>query len=97
MPGTRPPVGKGVSTLPGWVVLSVGYGVTLIFALVRTVYTDVTVPASIDSGLFARPGQIWIAVAMSTNPSRRRATDGTMSNPRRMLPQNHGSYRWAPR
>src|SRR5207237_8128099 len=50
--------------LPGWVVLSVGYGVTLIFALVRTVYTDVAVPASIDSGLFARPGQFWIAVVM---------------------------------
>ena len=50
--------------LPAWIVLSVGYAVTLIFALVRTIYTDVTVPASIDTGLFARPGQVWIAMVM---------------------------------
>jgi Gpi18-like mannosyltransferase len=51
-------------TVPSWLVLSIGYAVTLVFALVRTVYTDVTVPASIDAGLFGRTGQIWIAVAM---------------------------------
>jgi len=51
------------TTVP-WLVMSVGYAVTLIFALVRTVYTDVTVPASIDTGLFSRQGQIWIAVTM---------------------------------
>lgn len=51
--------------LPGWLVLSLLYAVTLVFALVRTVYTDVTVPLAIDQGLFARPGQIWIAILMS--------------------------------
>ena len=51
-------------TLPAWLVLSLLYAVTLIFALVRTVYTDVTVPASIDAGLFSRSGQLWIAWLM---------------------------------
>ena len=50
--------------LPGWIVLSGLYAVTLIFALVRTIYTDVTVPRSVDSGLFGRTGQITIAAAM---------------------------------
>ncbi len=50
--------------LPGWIVLSILYAVTLIFALVRTVYTDVRVPAAIDTGLFGRSGQIVIAVLM---------------------------------
>src|SRR5256886_13968014 len=36
----------------------------MIFALVRTVYTDVTVPVSIDEGLFSRPGQLWMAWLM---------------------------------
>lgn len=47
-----------------WLVLSAGYALTLVFALVRTVYTDVTVPAWLDRGLFSRPGQVAIAVAM---------------------------------
>jgi hypothetical protein len=51
-------------TLPAWLVLSLLYGVTLIFALVRTVYTDVTVPPTLDTGLFGRTGQVTIAVAM---------------------------------
>ncbi len=50
--------------LPGWLVLSTLYGVTLIFALVRTVYTDVTVPTSIDTGIFGRTGQIVMALAL---------------------------------
>jgi Gpi18-like mannosyltransferase len=51
-------------TLPAWLVLSLLYAVTLIFALVRTVFTDVTVPASIDAGLFSRTGQLWMAWLM---------------------------------
>jgi Gpi18-like mannosyltransferase len=51
-------------TLPAWIVLSLLYAVTLIFALVRTVYTDVTVPSEIDTGLFSRTGQLWIAWIM---------------------------------
>ena len=50
--------------LPGWLVLSLLYAATLIFALARTVYTDVTVPAWIDSGLFSRFGQIAMASAL---------------------------------
>ena len=50
--------------LPGWLVLSLLYAATLVFALVRTVYTDVTVPASIDAGLFGRSGQITMAVLL---------------------------------
>ncbi|HEY3218400.1 MAG TPA: hypothetical protein VGK15_04855 [Candidatus Limnocylindria bacterium] len=50
--------------LPAWLVLSLLYAATLIFALVRTVYTDVTVPASIDTGIFGRTGQIVLALTM---------------------------------
>jgi hypothetical protein len=50
--------------LPGWIVVSALYAVTLLFALVRTIYTDVRVSAAIDTGLFGRSGQILLAVAM---------------------------------
>ena len=50
--------------LPAWLVLSLLYALTLVFALVRTIYTDVRVPTSIDTGIFGRTGQIAIAVAM---------------------------------
>lgn len=50
--------------LPAWIVLSLLYAVTLVFALVRTVYTDVTVPASVDASVFSRDGQVNIAIAM---------------------------------
>jgi Gpi18-like mannosyltransferase len=50
--------------LPAWLVLSLLYAVTLVFALVRTVYTDVTVPLSIDTTFFSRTGQVWIAALM---------------------------------
>jgi hypothetical protein len=51
-------------TLPGWLVLSGLWALTLIFALVRTVYTDVTVPRALDDRFFSRSGQVTIAVTM---------------------------------
>lgn len=50
--------------LPAWLVLSLLYALTLVFALARTVYTDVTVPPALDTGPFSRPGQVWIALVM---------------------------------
>ena len=50
--------------LPAWLLLSLLYALTLVFALVRTIYTDVTVPASIDASVFSRDGQVNIAIAM---------------------------------
>ncbi|HZP96506.1 MAG TPA: hypothetical protein VFC31_09255 [Candidatus Limnocylindria bacterium] len=50
--------------LPAWLVLSSLYALTLVFALARTVYTDVTVPSWLDTGAFSRTGQVLIAWLM---------------------------------
>ncbi|MDP9281096.1 MAG: 6-pyruvoyl-tetrahydropterin synthase-related protein [Chloroflexota bacterium] len=44
--------------------LSVAFALTLVFALSRTVFTDVRAPAWLDATLFRRDGQIAIAVFM---------------------------------
>jgi Gpi18-like mannosyltransferase len=44
--------------------LSLAFALTLVFALSRTVYTDVRAPAWLDASLFRRDGQIGIALFM---------------------------------
>ena len=50
--------------LPAWLLLSLLYAVTLVFALVRTINTDISVLPSIDTGLFGRSGQITMAIVL---------------------------------
>ena len=54
---------RGRVLLP-YLGLSIAFALTLVFALSRTVYTDVRAPAWLDAGLFTRDGQIGIALFM---------------------------------
>ena len=54
---------RGRVLLP-YLGLSLAFALTLVFALSRTVYTDVRAPAWLDAGLFRREGQIGIALFM---------------------------------
>jgi hypothetical protein len=47
-----------------YVGLSIAFALTLVFALSRTVYTDVRAPAWLDASLFKRDGQVGIALFM---------------------------------
>jgi hypothetical protein len=47
-----------------YVGLSISFALTLVFALSRTVYTDVRAPAWLDASLFKRDGQVGIALFM---------------------------------
>jgi hypothetical protein len=44
--------------------LSIAFGLTLVFALSRTVFTDVRAPAWLDTTLFQREGEVRIALVM---------------------------------